>query len=106
MSDVKPSLFNRLQDYFDPELAARKARARAAAIERERRERQAQYEAEVGALAANPAVVAYRQALEDAGRRAYPGNGMDAAGAYWFRRGLEHAEKLLDDLIAAADVQD
>lgn len=83
-----------------------KIRAGVLAAEAERREESNKLIAKVGALAASPVVREYRETVLGMAGSAYPSELMDAGQAFFYRKGLEHAIAMLDELIATAEIED
>ncbi len=90
------------REYFD---GTRELKVRAAelAAEAQRRAEVADLTAKVGALAASPVVIEYRETVLGLAGSAFPSDQMDAGQAFFYRKGLEHAIAMLDELIASAE---
>ena len=90
------------REYFD---GTRELKARAAglAAEAERREEIKDLTAKVGALAASPVIRDYREIVLGLAGSVIPTDLMDAGQAYFYRKGLEGAIAMLDEVIATAE---
>ena len=96
-------LYERMKDYFSPSLRARKAQAAALVAEKARREEAARLDSERSAILDSVPVKAWKAAMDAWGRGLRPGNDMDGAACFWFRKGLEEAVNKLDDVVASAE---
>ena len=90
------------REYFDGTRELKENAARLAA-EAERRGEVREMTAKVGALAASPVVIEYRETVLGLAGSAYPSELMTAGEAFFYRKGLECAIAMLDELIASAE---
>lgn len=96
------SVIQDFKEYFD---GTRELKDRAANLSAEaaRRAEIADMTAKVGALAASPVIFEYRETVLGLAGSAIPTELMDAGQAYFYRKGLENAIAMLDDLLASAE---
>jgi hypothetical protein len=96
------SVLSEFREYFDGTREA-KLRALKLAQEAERREEERKLRAQVGAIAASPVIQEFRETVLGMAGAVLPSETMDAAGAFWYRKGLEHAVSMLDETLARAN---
>lgn len=92
-----------MRELFDPAFRERMRKAKEIRSEQQYRKFANELDAEKAAVRENRLIKEYSMELTAWGEALVPGNDMDAAACYWFRRGLERAVKVLDEKLATAE---